>query len=186
MLGAEAEAQNRYREKRPNQFYPIYIDEVARTVVRVGEALPLGKAPSFKKVGSLRPIWPIDSEGRHRCWGFIPSSMQGMIDAGNVFVGRYHSKRDDWTINYRIPKKKTRKLKTVWWEKSHDAGTHGTEMLKKILGQPGLFPFPKSVYAVRDCLAAVVRDRPNALILDFFAGSGTTFHATCLHHPFGR
>jgi len=37
-----------------------------------------------------------------------------------------------------------------------------------------------SVYAVRDCLAPVVRERPNALIVDFFAGSGTTFHATCL------
>src|SRR5262249_7786506 len=44
----------------------------------------------------------------------------------------------------------------------------------------GLFPFPKSLYAVRDCLAAVVGDRPNALIVDFFAGSGTTMHATCL------
>jgi adenine-specific DNA-methyltransferase len=106
--------------------------------------------------------------------------MQKMIDEGNVILGKYHKKRDDWTINYRVPKKVTRKLKTVWWEKAHDAGTHGTEMLKKFLGSQGLFPFPKSVYAVRDCLAAVVRNRPNALILDFFAGSGTTFHATCL------
>jgi adenine-specific DNA-methyltransferase len=62
----------------------------------------------------------------------------------------------------------------------HDAGTHGTELLKKLLGKQGLFPFPKSVYAVRDCLAAVVRNRPDALILDFFAGSGTTLHAACL------
>ena len=106
--------------------------------------------------------------------------MQPMIDAGNVLLGRYHRKRDDWTINYRVPKKNTRKLKTVWWDKSHDAGTHGTELLKKLLGKQGLFPFPKSVYAVRDCLAAVVRNRSDALILDFFAGSGTTFHAACL------
>ena len=97
-----------------------------------------------------------------------------------AFLGRYHKKRDDWTINYRVPKKTTRKLKTVWWEKSHDAGTHGTELLKRLLGEQGLFPFPKSVYAVRDCLAAVVLNRPNALVLDFFAGSGTTFHAVCL------
>lgn len=33
---------------------------------------------------------------------------------------------------------------------------------------------------MRDCLAAVVRNRPDALIVDFFAGSGTTLHATCL------
>lgn len=177
--GGGAESSS-YRAKRPNQFYPIFIDEKARTVVRAGKSIPLGKAPSFKRVGGLRPIWPIDTEGGHRCWAFIPSSMQKMIDEGNVLLGKYHKDRDDWTINYRVPKKNTRKLKTVWWEKAHDAGTHGTEMLKKLLGAQGLFPFPKSVYAVKDCLAAVVRNRPNALVLDFFAGSGTTFHATCL------
>lgn len=175
--GAE---QSSYREKRWGQFYPIFIDERARKVVRVGNAIPLGREPSFKRVKGLRPIWPIDSEGRHRVWAFVPESMQKMIDDGNVLLGKYHANRDDWTINYRIPRKNSRKLKTVWWEKAHDAGTHGTELLKKLLGAQGLFPFPKSVYAVKDCLAAVVRDRPNALILDFFAGSGTTFHATCL------
>ena len=149
-------------------------------MIRVGASIPLGKSPSFRKVDGLRPIWPIDTEGKHRVWAFVPSSMQPMIDAGNVLLGRYHRKRDDWTINYRVPKKNTRKLKTVWWDKSHDAGTHGTELLKKLLGKQGLFPFPKSVYAVRDCLAAVVRNRSDALILDFFAGSGTTFHAACL------
>jgi adenine-specific DNA-methyltransferase len=45
------------------------------------------------------------------------------------------------------------------------------------MGQPRTFPFPKSLYAVRDCLAAVCRDRKDAIILDFFAGSGTTGHA---------
>ena len=177
--GGGAESSS-YREKRWRQFYPIYIDEKAKTVVRAGQAIPLGAAPSFKKAGGLRPIWPIDTEGRHRVWGFVPDSMQKMIDAGNVVLGRFHATRDDWTINYRVPKKNSRKLKTVWWEKTHDAGTHGTALLKKLLGGQGLFPFPKSVYAVRDCLAAVVRNRPDALILDFFAGSGTTFHATCL------
>ena len=53
-------------------------------------------------------------------------------------------------------------------------------MLHKLLGDRTAFPFPKSLYAVRDTLATVVRDRPNALILDFFAGSGTTLHATAL------
>jgi adenine-specific DNA-methyltransferase len=122
--GGGAESSS-YREKHPNQFYPIYIDENARTVVRVGQSIPLNKQPTFKKIDGLRPIWPIDTEGRQRCWAFIPSSMQRMIDEGNVLLGKYHEKRDDWTINYRVPKKNTRKLKTVWWEKSHDAGTHG-------------------------------------------------------------
>lgn len=172
--------ESSYRPQRPNQFYPIYIDEKARRVVRVGPSIPVDDAPSFAKADGLRPVWPIDAEKRHRVWGFVPEHMQLLIDQGNVVLGKYNSKRDSWTINYRVPRKATRKLKTVWVNRAYDAGTHGTEMLRKLLGEPGLFQFPKSVYAVRDCLAAVVRDRPNALVLDFFAGSGTTQHAVSL------
>lgn len=42
------------------------------------------------------------------------------------------------------------------------------------------FPFPKSLYAVADTLRVVVGDNPEALVVDFFAGSGTTLHATAL------
>jgi adenine-specific DNA-methyltransferase len=142
--GGGAESSS-YRHKRWNQFYPIYIDEKERKVVRVGESIPLNQEPTFERVDGLRPIWPIDKEGRHRVWAFIPASMQRTIDDGNVLLGKYHPKRDDWTINYRVPLKETRKLKTVWWRKPHDAGTHGTELLKKFLGRPGLFPFPNSL-----------------------------------------
>src|SRR5690606_32774029 len=51
--------------------------------------------------------------------------------------------------------------------------------LRNLLGGRA-FSFPKSVYAVYDCLAAILRDRRDALVLDFFAGSGTTFHATAM------
>ncbi len=44
-----------------------------------------------------------------------------------------------------------------------------------IPGRP--FPFPKSLYAVEDTLRFFVKDKPNAVILDFFAGSGTTAQA---------
>jgi adenine-specific DNA-methyltransferase len=141
--GGGAESSS-FRLKRWGQFYPIYIDEANKRVVSAGKAIPLGEEPSFERVNGLRPIWPIDTAGQHRVWAFIPTSMQKLIDEDRVFLGRYHKKRDDWTINYRVPLKKTRKLKTVWWEKSHDAGTHGTNLLTKILGRPGLFPFPKS------------------------------------------
>ncbi len=39
------------------------------------------------------------------------------------------------------------------------------------------FPFPKSLYAVEDILRFFVKEKPQAVILDFFAGSGTTAHA---------
>ena len=39
------------------------------------------------------------------------------------------------------------------------------------------FPFPKSLYAVEDALRFYVANKPKALIVDFFSGSGTTTHA---------
>jgi len=172
--------ESSYRHQRPNQFYPLYVDPEAGRVVGTGEALPLDREPSFEPVDGLVPLWPIDKEGNQRCWRYIPESMQKKIDGGFVVLGQASADGKSWTVNYWVPKTQRKKYKTVWWSTSHDAGTHGTSMLHKLLGDRTAFPFPKSLYAVRDTLLTVVRDRPNALILDFFAGSGTTLHATAL------
>lgn len=169
------------RSDRPSMFYPIYISENQRTVVSVGEPIPAEELPSLERVGGLRPIWPIDADGEHRRWRWGHDRMRDAVATGDVVLGKYNRKLDSWTINILIRRRDAMKrIKTVWRHASHDAGVHGTSLLDNILGERNLFSFPKSVYAVRDCLAAVVRERPNALILDFFAGSGTTFHATCL------
>jgi adenine-specific DNA-methyltransferase len=48
------------------------------------------------------------------------------------------------------------------------------------------FPFPKSLYAVEDCLRFFIYEKPDAIILDFFSGSGTTAHAVMrLNHQDG-
>lgn len=66
-----------------------------------------------------------------------------------------------------------------WNIASHDAGVNGSNLLIKIL-QHRYFSFPKSLYAVHDAIRFFVANKPNALILDFFAGSGTTLHAVNL------
>ena len=69
--------------------------------------------------------------------------------------------------------------KRVWNFKSHNAEVYGTDIVAKCIGK-GNFNFPKSLYAVHDALRFFVADKPDALILDFFAGSGTTLHAVNL------
>lgn len=172
--------ESSYRHQRQNQFYPIYVDRELGLVVRAGSAPDLDLAPDFAEVDGLVPVWPIDSEGNERCWRFVPNSMQRLIDTNRVVLGRPGKDGRSWTINYWTPKTVRKKYKNVWWSTLHDAGTHGTSLLHKFLERRDAFPFPKSLYAVRDTLLAVVRDRPDALILDFFAGSGTTLHATAL------
>ena len=173
-------SESSYRHQRPNQFYPIYIDVAAKRVVRAGPSLPEGKNPSSSKVDGLVPVWPIDRDNNERCWRLISERMQEMIDANRVRLGHYNVAHKTWTLNIWYRRPETKKLKTVWWKTSHDAGTHGSTLLSTILSKRAAFQFPKSIYAVADALAAVVRTRPNALIVDFFAGSGTTLQSTCM------
>ena len=65
---------------------------------------------------------------------------------------------------------------TVWKVGAHDASRHGSNLLRTLLPDRR-FPFPKSLYAVEDSLRFFVYSNPNAIILDFFSGSGTTAHA---------
>lgn len=66
-----------------------------------------------------------------------------------------------------------------WWIPSHNATEFGSKLLKNIIGNRA-FPFPKSLYAVHDVINFFTAKKPNALIVDFFAGSGTTLHAVNL------
>lgn len=71
---------------------------------------------------------------------------------------------------------KTFPPKTVWNRQRHHSGWHGTNLLSAFI--PGRrFPFPKSLYSVEDALRIACLDKPEAVVLDFFAGSGTTTHA---------
>ena len=68
---------------------------------------------------------------------------------------------------------------TNWNKPTHDAQWNGSNLIKAILG-PNRFTYPKSLYAVRDCLYYATQDKKDAIIIDFFAGSGTTGHAVNL------
>lgn len=169
-----------YRPQRPNQFYAIIVDEAKKEVIGVGPALGRNDPYEVTKRGTRITVYPIDTRGQERVWRYNRETMIDLINKGEIVVTGYSTRTRTWVLNHRRPRRETKRVKTVWWERRHDAGGHGSDLLTEYLGKPGLFPFPKSVYAVRDCLDAVVRNRPDALILDFFAGSGTTLHATCL------
>ncbi|MGA2731668.1 MAG: DNA methyltransferase [Syntrophobacteraceae bacterium] len=172
--------ESSYRHQRWNQFYPIYIDTDAKKVVEIGDSIPLPEKPNLRSKRNLTPVWPIDKDGNERCWRFVATSMRKRLEEKRLVLGRQDPKTKTWTLNVWYPKNKNKQVKTVWWNSRHDAGTHGTTLLHHLLGRRNAFPFPKALYAVRDALLAVVAQRPNALVLDFFAGSGTTFHALAL------
>jgi adenine-specific DNA-methyltransferase len=64
----------------------------------------------------------------------------------------------------------------MWNKNSHSASEYGSTLLRQMM--PGRkFPFPKSLFAVEDALRFFVINKPKAIVLDFFSGSGTTAHA---------
>ena len=73
----------------------------------------------------------------------------------------------------------SRRAKTVWHRTLHDAGVGGTAVVEGLVGSR-VFDYPKSVYAVRDTLDILTRHKPAAVVLDFFAGSGTTLHSLAM------
>ena len=149
--------------------------------------------------------WPIRSDGSLGTWQVSPKRLIELRNMGFAKLGRYHETRNSWAVNYlkRGPLKEIergeilvvgheweggpaileyaeeiesrRRAKSVWNRTLHDAGTYGSGIIRAVLGNRA-FEFPKSLYAVRDTLSILVGGKPNALILDFFAGSGTTLH----------
>ncbi|WP_425973477.1 site-specific DNA-methyltransferase [Tepidimonas sp. HKU78] len=199
---------NSRREDRPGLFYPIFVEPETRRITGVGEPLPLPQVPDLTVHAPRSVAWPIRTDGSWGNWRVGPNSLRALIDQGFVKLGGYDEQRGTWTVLYlgekarrqieegaieivgrdattgavevRYTEREQRFPKTVWHRPLHDSGIYGSALLKSILGEGGRFSFPKSLYSTRDAVAAVVRDRPQALILDFFAGSGTTLHAVNL------
>ena len=112
-------------------------------------------------------VYPIDRNGIERKWRFSRNSIEGIKK--EILCRRL---KDELVI---VRAKTNYRWKTVWDDGRYNANVYGTQLLNSIIKTT--FPFPKSLYAVEDCIKAVMHNKDNALILDFFAGSGTTGHA---------
>lgn len=191
------------RGTRPRQFYPVFVDPNESKVVGVGE--PIGPNIDMATISApdgLVAVFPVREDGQEMEWGLTGPSLMKAAKAGFVRATLGHAKQP-FTIAYLTapsikkvengefvvadvrpdgskvvvaPQGKASRPRTVWAETSHSAGDYGTKLLGALL--PGRkFPFPKSLYAVEDALRYFVADKPGALIVDFFSGSGTTAHA---------
>jgi adenine-specific DNA-methyltransferase len=149
-------------EERPNSYYPIYFNEKTGRI-------------SLEKEKGLVEIFPIDSKGAKRVWRQTKPSLLALVKLGDIKIEKGRNKKFAVRIKDRV--KAGLKPKTVWDNPRYDAATHGTKLLESILGKSKTFDFPKSLYAVFDAVKIVTKNKKNAVILDFFAGSGTTGHA---------
>lgn len=165
--GSESE-----RNDARNCFYPIFVKD--DKIVGFGDVTPNEIHPTqteYLEESGIYAVYPIDVKGVERKWRYARQTVEGIWE-----LLRAKKTKTGYDIELG---KNFAPYKTVWTEKKYDANEYGTQLINSMVPNND-FSFPKSVYTVYDCLFAVLRNRKNAIVLDYFAGSGTTGHAVLM------
>lgn len=155
-----------------NCFYPIIIKD--DKITGFGEVTPNEIHPAqteYNENTGEYYIYPIDVHGVERKWRYARQSVENIWK-----MLRAKKTKDGYDIELG---KINAPYRTVWIDKKYDANEYGTQLIRSMIPN-NEFSFPKSLYTVYDCLYAVLKERKEAVVLDFFAGSGTTGHAVLL------
>ncbi len=157
------------RDLAVNCFYPIIVED--GEIVDFGEVCDEDFHPESSHVerDGRTYIYPIGDDGTERKWVFSRHSVKENQD--QLFL-----KENDGKLRV-MRRKTTRKYRTVWDKKKYYANIYGSGLLTDLFGELP-FDFPKSVHTVEDSITAITSVDDGSTILDYFAGSGTTAHAT--------
>lgn len=160
--GSESE-----RTDAKNCFYPIIVQN--GKIIGFGDVSPDDYHPQQTVVeGDKYYVYPVDRQGIERKWRYARQSVESiwsMLRAKKIDTG------------YDIELGKTFGVqKTLWDDKKYDANEYGTQIVSDLVPGGG-FSFPKSLYTVYDSVYAVTANDKDAIVMDFFSGSGTTAHA---------
>lgn len=160
--GSESE-----RTDAKNCFYPIIVEN--GKIVGFGDVSPDDYHPQQTVFENGKYyVYPIDVKGVERKWRYARQTVESIWKMLRV---------KETKTGYDIELGKTFGVyKTVWTDSRYDASVNGTQLLKSILPNT-TFTYPKSIYNVLDCVNSVVMEDKDAIVLDFFGGSGTTGHA---------
>lgn len=200
------------RTEREHSFFPMYLSSDGKKIIGPGEELPLSVdrgtvvAPEGQMI-----VWPLKPDGTEGCWQVGAKTIRTLMEKGYIRIGdknqwgpvlSYLASGEqrkveagiypvighaaDGSIITESPNEEKKFVPgTQWRISSHNAREYGSSLLNALMPDRR-FPFPKSLYAVEDTLRFFVAGNPDALILDFFAGSGTTAHAVMrLNHQDG-
>ena len=159
------------RTDAANCFYPIFVKDME--IVGFGNVPDDSYHPGCSNIkgdNGVIEVWPIDDKGNEKKWRYACQSIR--------------------SIESKLSVKKTKNLqiifnqdmctmKSLWTGAQYDASEYGTKVLQNILGKEiaKKFSYPKSINTVRECLRIGLNENYNSLVVDYFAGSGTTGQA---------
>ena len=195
------------RSDSPGCFYPIFISKDKKHFCGAGEVVPAEVDRSTVEVPEgIIALFPVHDDGVEGRWQYSRDKFLEIQRKGYVRISTQTANGKEATLRYISEgwQKKVESgqitvlgraedgsviiddsdyekefiLGNQWWIPAHDATEFGSKLLTNFIGKR--FSFPKSLYAVHDVIRFFVTNNPNALIVDFFAGSGTTMHAVNL------
>ncbi|MCR5039815.1 MAG: site-specific DNA-methyltransferase, partial [Bacteroidales bacterium] len=163
---------NSHRENRPTMYYPFYWNKESNSFrIPEMEYIEEKKAYNIKEEPTAQEIvvYPVKDDGSAGCWYF---GIENIKDHVEFLKAEVQDNGLTYVYYRRRPNEGVQPL-TTWGDAKYSATEHGTDLLKK-MDIP--FDYPKSIHAVEDCLRVAGCHR-DALVLDYFGGSGTTSHA---------
>lgn len=193
------------RPTRPGQFFPIYVNEETGLIDSIGEPIPheQDRLTVHQKPGCVA-VFPVREDGTEMNWSVTAPTFEDRWKKGYARAGKrqsgqpqpyiiqylksgpisdieegraiVHGRNPDGSVIAYYEEPTAKAPPTQWNLRSHNAEHYGTKTVRALL-KDRAFPFPKSLFAVEDVLRLFVAEKPNAVILDFFSGSGTTAHA---------
>ena len=136
------------REDRPNMFFPII-------------------APDGEKV------YPKRADGSDGRWRWSLDKLHKEFDKIEFI-----KTKNGWSVNTKIYADSVidTPVETIWYNKDVESNRQAIALLKNIFGSEKIFTNPKPIKLIKRIVSIV--GGSNSTILDFFAGSGTTLHAT--------
>lgn len=164
---------NNYRIGRPNSFYAILVDPKTLEIIKIEEPPQDNKYPKGDTFNGLKRIYPIGSDGSERVWSLSYDGAKDAIENKMLYC------TPNFTINRLYNDEGARDLvQSIWSSNKFNATVHGTNLLTDLFNSSGQFSYPKSVYTIKTAIDVIAHSNKDSIILDFFAGSGTTGHAT--------
>ncbi|MFZ2049272.1 MAG: site-specific DNA-methyltransferase [Minisyncoccia bacterium] len=145
------------RVNKPHFFYPIYVSKDLKHI-------------TLESKSGYEKILPITNSGQERTWKTVKETFLDRLDAAQIVADRDQNNKIQIYEKYR----ENQVIKTHWVDPKYHAIHYGTKLIEKILGEKK-FDFPKSLYLLIDTLKLTTKK--DSIVLDFFAGSGTTGHA---------
>jgi adenine-specific DNA-methyltransferase len=126
---------------------------------------------NIQKEDGTMEIWPIDESENEKKWRYSVTSVHDILEDLEIKSGR--------NFLQVIYNKEMGTMRSLWVDSKYDASEYGTKVLQSLLGKQvtSYFEYPKSIYTMQEILLAVYNEDKEGIVLDYFAGSGSTAHA---------